>query len=1036
MYANKFFHSRNTAEQVKMLRRQENRKLFKKVEQDTQTLKSNSIRGALDENQSMFTTGQESVNRYKRLSVDSTLQISGPYRRVGKVAQNRQNEVQFERHPSASTNTTSRSNNSHVSHSTDITVPDQLSPIRSASTQRKNLLRIPSFNYPQDGEQSASPEEDATSPIPRGKGSQSKRQSMSGDQSLSSESKRSALRSVASSLKILPPPRLPTSRGSISNRHRRLSSVEPNISIDLSTPDGVNAPPIVKASQAGAASQVEILITQQHADIEVRHTSTGRNALAVCAHCGKDEVVEVLLRHGANVNTKDVDLATPLHLAASRGYTGVLSLLLTSDVEIDARDANGRTALWRAVEAGHLETSKLLLRNFCKVNSRAADQMTPLHMATEHGDEDMVSLLLRYGSDVEAKDVLMKGALHYACQNGHQNTAALLLKHKADIEAAGTDRMTPLIFAAARGHLSTAEFLLKRNASIRNVDENCMNALHWAACNGHAEVVDLLLRKNISIRSVTRLGQTPLHLAIKNKNFDVVDLLLRRQAPPDLRCHEGLTPLHLACLADDVDLVRPLLAAGADIEAADEEKHRRPIHIAAALGSVNLTIFLCEKGACLSSMDKSDDRPLCIACKYGHYQVVELLLDAGAKMNEILPGHFPDSENPPSDSPLCIASEKGHVAVVELLLKRGASPHETDRLNRDPLIYAAHYGHPTVLEILLQYSSLSHLVRFLDLFKDIGFAQLSPISADNKTAIEKLIFRKKVQTDTRFFGGARDYRSTSNSLTPRVDPAGKPTVQELPSTIEQGLPNSPVLSRIRQWSSESSQIRRATQKTNSTEWQGLSEDFVTGHDAENCMSSTIRNPPVIAPVSIVQSTSGGPTSRQLSENPREGIASRPLSRVPSPLSDNADSTIEHEISRVYGRPTLLPNRDVVTREFNGATESIHNSPNTMITLNSNGCVSELSLSTQDHQIRPSSSDQSSHEIRTGTSKEADDDDNEDDVISDTESVTSVYTALEEAIGEREQEEEAEEQKQQQQQIGVKRQEYVENGVNHIHELEA
>ncbi len=65
-------------------------------------------------------------------------------------------------------------------------------------------------------------------------------------------------------------------------------------SIDFGSEDGLSAPAIVRAAQAGSVVEVEALLDQR-ADINARHVQSGRNALSVASHCGNDEVCMQIL---------------------------------------------------------------------------------------------------------------------------------------------------------------------------------------------------------------------------------------------------------------------------------------------------------------------------------------------------------------------------------------------------------------------------------------------------------------------------------------------------------------------------------------------------------------------------------------------------------------------------------------------------------------------------------------------------------------------------------------------------------------------
>lgn len=618
-----------------------------------------------------------------------------------------------------------------------------------------------------------------------------------------SEKVRSFLRRISTSGSVLPR----VSKTSIdSATGRRSHGRNFNISIDLKTADGVSAPLIVKAAQAGARIEVERLIQSNH-DVEARHISSRRNALLVAAHCGNEEVVDLLIQNNARLDVTDGSGSTVLHLAASRGHVEVLGLLLAENVDVEARNAHGRTALWVAADHGQLDATQILLAMRAKVNTRADNQMTALHAAAKRGDKDIVELLNSQGADVEAKDAALMTALHYACEEGHLDVIEVLLNSKMNINAPGSDKRSPLICAAAMGKFLAAELLLKKKASSRYVDEAGMTALHWAAFNGHTEIVSLLDQKK-GLSAMTNIaGRTALHLGVMNSQFAVVELLLRKgDISLEARCDSGLTPLHYACTANNVEITRLLLTAGSDLEAQTGGDQRTPVHIAAAGGSMTLLNLLCDKGASLDARDAMGDRALCVACRQGHAAAVQNLLNRGSSLYQKFGNMLHE------DSPLCLAAMGGHLPVVSLMLQHGASVSRNDETGWQPARYAAYHGHPDVLQLLLVNSPPSTNAGLDPALtaERIGFAPHVTIPEERKNKVRELLGQSQ-----------RDYLSVEHGpatvsrdlpLPPAAPAAYKPfkyvlpssqngarnilvhedrtSPQELPSTLEQGLPDS------------------------------------------------------------------------------------------------------------------------------------------------------------------------------------------------------------------------------------------------------
>ena len=54
--------------------------------------------------------------------------------------------------------------------------------------------------------------------------------------------------------------------------------------------------------------------------------------------CASEACIDTLLNHGAETNVVDVNLTTPLHLAATHGSISIATLLLERDARVNAPD--------------------------------------------------------------------------------------------------------------------------------------------------------------------------------------------------------------------------------------------------------------------------------------------------------------------------------------------------------------------------------------------------------------------------------------------------------------------------------------------------------------------------------------------------------------------------------------------------------------------------------------------------------------------------------------------------------------------------
>jgi ankyrin repeat protein len=76
----------------------------------------------------------------------------------------------------------------------------------------------------------------------------------------------------------------------------------------------------------------------------------------------------------------------------------------------------------------------------------------------------------------------------------------------------------------------------------------------------------------------------------------------------------------------------------------------------------------------------------------GHFEIVKLLLDAGAD---------PDIPDERGRTPLMIASKKGYDQIIKLLIKKGANLETQDSKGWTPLIHASHRGQVEIVKLLL-----------------------------------------------------------------------------------------------------------------------------------------------------------------------------------------------------------------------------------------------------------------------------------------------------------------------------------------------
>ena len=133
-------------------------------------------------------------------------------------------------------------------------------------------------------------------------------------------------------------------------------------------------------------------------------------------------MVRLLVTIGAKKNLSDKKGFTPLHVCAKRGHVGGMQLLLKHGADVNCRTLSGDTPLGLAALAGFLDVvNELLIRDYGADINQANDLgRTPLHLAIvdPKGDFEIASMtrlllvqtLLKHGSDFNANEGWIEGA--------------------------------------------------------------------------------------------------------------------------------------------------------------------------------------------------------------------------------------------------------------------------------------------------------------------------------------------------------------------------------------------------------------------------------------------------------------------------------------------------------------------------------------------------------------------------------------------------------------------------------------------------
>lgn len=285
-------------------------------------------------------------------------------------------------------------------------------------------------------------------------------------------------------------------------------------------------------------------------------------------------------------------------------------------------------------------------------------------------------------------------ALHIACGTGYLFMPANLVRQGAlDLTVKNNAGITPLDYISEKCKFlddGAKKFLRDLAAEKNKVFTDLKNL---GIVKEYRDIDNLDVNKRVSYEGIwDALGSEALtqYNILFNPHSHHFDGKLSVEMPL----------LHLICYSkprDNVDLVRYLISNGASIKAENWKIFRdgkeyeipfNPIYVAMYNGNNKIVDLLLEAGAKLDTDNELNVRVLEEACKYGHLELVKKII------TETRLVAIPDKA-------FLNACEKGHLAIVRFLMGLGANVNGSDRSNV-PLCEAYRRGHRDVVMELLE----------------------------------------------------------------------------------------------------------------------------------------------------------------------------------------------------------------------------------------------------------------------------------------------------------------------------------------------
>jgi ankyrin repeat protein len=255
-----------------------------------------------------------------------------------------------------------------------------------------------------------------------------------------------------------------------------------------------NAQDFFKAIQNGEYEKVEQLIQRNPGWVD--STSNGYSPLILAAYFGKEKIVELLLKHGADMYKIDPMVGTmPLQLAAMQNYLSVVDVLISNGMDVNAKDLNKKTALIFAIENNKKEMVELLLKNNSRLPEENEMMNQVLHSAVLYGFQDISEKLVKNGASLLSIDNKGRSLLHNAVIGKNLKWIDLLIAKHLDINKLDSFNRSLLHYSVEQGQLDITKLLIQKGAKIDKIDCTNRTPLNIAQDLGHTQIADFLKSK-------------------------------------------------------------------------------------------------------------------------------------------------------------------------------------------------------------------------------------------------------------------------------------------------------------------------------------------------------------------------------------------------------------------------------------------------------------------------------------------------------------------------------------------------------------
>jgi uncharacterized protein len=441
------------------------------------------------------------------------------------------------------------------------------------------------------------------------------------------------------------------------------------------------ATPLFLACESGNAAMIEKLLKAGADANEVG--PIGDTPLMMASRTGNVDAVNVLLDHKANVNAKEkIRGTTALMWAVEQQHPAVAKILVEHGADVAAATTSAKVS----TTAYLAPAVRLRTTPAGAPSAGAAGAAVGAGGAGGRGGGGRGGAAGGRGGRGGAPAAAPAAAAAADAEVNLNEGAASFFSGPPNDKGGA---LTPLVFAARENCLECAKILLDAKADINQTTKYGWTPLLTATQNRHYQLASFLLDHGANPNISNNGGWSPLYIATDNRNIeggdypvrlpdmdhlDFIKRLIDHGADVNVRvcgtsstatqcrgdstetrtnftmqwlAEEGATPFLRASQSGDVEEMKLLLAHGADPKIATAH-NVTPLAVASGIGwvegvtyewsekeSVEAVKMLLDLGLDPNATSDEGRAPLHGAAHKGRNEVVQMLVDAGAKLDQL-----------------------------------------------------------------------------------------------------------------------------------------------------------------------------------------------------------------------------------------------------------------------------------------------------------------------------------------------------------------------------------------------------------------